>query len=48
MRTPSGLVEFFNQGLLKLQRSGKLAELQQKWFGFTMTLPEGELPAPLQ
>ncbi|TCK07182.1 transporter substrate-binding domain-containing protein [Marinobacterium mangrovicola] len=42
------LVEFFNQGLLKLQQSGKLEELQQKWFGFTMELPEGELPTPAQ
>ncbi len=42
------LVEFFNQGLLKLQKSGKLEELQQKWFGFTMELPEGTLPTPQQ
>lgn len=42
------LVEFFNQGLLKLQQSGKLDELQQKWFGFTMELPEGVLPEPNQ
>lgn len=42
------LVEFFNQGLLKLQQSGKLEELQQKWFGFTMELPEGTLPTPQQ
>lgn len=27
--------------------SGKMAELQQKWFGFTMALPADELPAPL-
>ncbi|WP_409421913.1 transporter substrate-binding domain-containing protein [Pseudaeromonas sp. ZJS20] len=39
------LVEFFNQGLLKLHKSGKLAELQQKWFGFTMDTPD-ELPQP--
>lgn len=41
------LVEFFNKGLLKLQKSGKLRELQLKWFGFTMDVPEGTLPKPL-
>ncbi|MFM2481611.1 transporter substrate-binding domain-containing protein [Celerinatantimonas sp. YJH-8] len=40
------LVEFMNKGLLKLQQSGKLAELQMKWFGFTMDVPEGTLPKP--
>ncbi|RQW62333.1 transporter substrate-binding domain-containing protein [Vibrio viridaestus] len=41
------LVDFMNKGLLKLQKSGKLAELQMKWFGFTMDVPEGSLPKPL-
>jgi polar amino acid transport system substrate-binding protein len=43
----ASLIEFFNQGLLKLQQSGKLADLQMKWFGFTMEVPEGQFPQPL-
>ncbi|GLK90916.1 transporter substrate-binding domain-containing protein [Pseudomonas turukhanskensis] len=43
----ASLVAFFNAGILKLQKSGKLAELQMKWFGFTMDVPEGVLPEPL-
>jgi polar amino acid transport system substrate-binding protein len=42
----ASLVAFFNAGILKLQKSGKLAELQMKWFGFTMDVPEGVLPEP--
>ncbi|MDN2664843.1 transporter substrate-binding domain-containing protein [Psychromonas sp. 14N.309.X.WAT.B.A12] len=42
----TSLVQFFSDGIEKLQKSGKLAELQQKWFGFTMDLPVGELPTP--
>ncbi|WP_298939539.1 transporter substrate-binding domain-containing protein [uncultured Psychromonas sp.] len=40
------LVQFFSDGIEKLQKSGKLAELQQKWFGFTMELPVGIVPEP--
>ncbi|MFM2475660.1 transporter substrate-binding domain-containing protein [Celerinatantimonas sp. MCCC 1A17872] len=40
------LVEFFNKELLKMQKSGKLAQLQKKWFGFTMNVPQGHIPTP--
>ncbi|ARU04387.1 ABC transporter substrate-binding protein [Comamonas serinivorans] len=40
------LVAFFNQGIAEAQRSGKMAELQRKWFGFTMDTPTDKLPAP--
>jgi len=35
----ASLVQFFSDGLAKLNKSGKMAELQQKWFGFTMEVP---------
>lgn len=41
------LVQFFSDGLARLNQSGKLAELQQKWFGFTMTLPTDAVPTPV-
>jgi len=41
------LVEFFSQGIAQANRSGKMAELQQKWFGFTMDLPADHLPEPM-
>ncbi|MGB5446318.1 MAG: transporter substrate-binding domain-containing protein [Psychromonas sp.] len=41
------LVQFFSDGIEKLNRSGKLLELQQKWFGFTMDVPTGTVPAPM-
>ena len=38
--------DFLNEKFLELRDSGKMAELQQKWFGFTMETPtEGYLPA---
>lgn len=37
------LLEFLNAEILKMKQSGKLAELQQKWFGTTFDLPE-QLP----
>lgn len=40
------LVAFFSKGIADAQRSGKLAELQQKWFGFTMDTPVDAVPAP--
>lgn len=40
------LVEFFNKGIAEAQRSGKMAELQKKWFGFTMETPVDKLPEP--
>lgn len=41
------LVAFFSDSIAKLNRSGKLAELQKKWFGFTMALPTDKVPTPL-
>ena len=43
----ASLVAFFNDGLRKLITSGKMAELQQKWFGFSMEIPT-DLPDPVQ
>lgn len=44
----ASLVQFFSDGIEKLQKSGKLTELQQKWFGFTMEVPTGYVPEPIQ
>ncbi len=41
------LIKFFNEGIAKLNKSGKLAELQKKWFGFTMPVPHDKVPAPI-
>lgn len=43
----ASLVAFFNDGLRKLITSGKMAELQKKWFGFSMEIPT-DLPDPVQ
>ncbi|MCW5222959.1 ABC transporter substrate-binding protein [Verminephrobacter aporrectodeae subsp. tuberculatae] len=40
------LVAYFNKGIAEAQRSGKMTELQQKWFGFTMQTPTDKLPEP--
>ena len=40
------LVELFSKGIAEAQRSGKMAELQQKWFGFTMETPTDSVPTP--
>lgn len=40
------LVELFSKGIAEAQRSGKMAELQQKWFGFTMETPVDGVPTP--
>ena len=34
--------------LRKLSKSGKLAELQKKWFGLAMDLPTDALPVPVE
>jgi len=34
------LLEYLNSQMLKLKKAGTLAELQKKWFGFTMDLPD--------
>lgn len=43
----ASLVQFFSDGIAKAAKSGKLAELQKKWFGFTMEVPTDKLPEPL-
>jgi len=43
----ASLVAFFNDELRKLIANGKMKELQQKWFGFTMEIPT-TLPEPVQ
>ena len=40
------LVKFFNDGIIKAAKSGKLKELQMKWFGFPMDTPIDALPTP--
>ena len=40
------LVKFFNEGIAKASKSGKLKELQMKWFGFPMETPSDALPTP--
>jgi polar amino acid transport system substrate-binding protein len=42
----ASLVQFVSDGIEKLNRSGKLLELQTKWFGFTMDVPTGSVPTP--
>ena len=42
------LSAFFDEGLRKLNTSGKMEELQKKWFGFAMPVPSDALPVPVQ
>lgn len=42
----ASLVKFISDGIAKLNKSGKMAELQKKWFGFTMDVPSDALPEP--
>lgn len=44
----ASLAAFFDEGLRKLNESGKLKELQIKWFGFEMPVPSDALPTPVQ
>jgi polar amino acid transport system substrate-binding protein len=39
------LRQYLDKGLLDLKHSGKMAEMQKQWFGFTMDLPD-TVPAP--
>lgn len=41
------LVQFFSDSIRKLNENGKMAELQKKWFGFTMDVPSDKVPEPL-
>ena len=34
------LLEYLNTQMLKLKKAGTFGELQKKWFGFTMDLPD--------
>jgi polar amino acid transport system substrate-binding protein len=43
----ASLLAAVNAGIKKYNENGKMAELQQKWFGATMKLPVDNLPAPL-
>lgn len=40
------LADFVDEQLRKLAADGTMAELQEKWFGFTMDVPSDELPVP--
>lgn len=42
----ASLVKFFSDGIARANTSGKMTELQKKWFGFTTQLPVDRLPAP--
>ena len=42
----ASLVKFFSDGIARAQKSGKLKELQMKWFGFEMAVPTDSVPAP--
>ncbi|XAH24970.1 transporter substrate-binding domain-containing protein [Xylophilus sp. GW821-FHT01B05] len=42
----ASLVQFFSDGIAKAAKSGKLKELQLKWFGFTMDTPTDAVPVP--
>lgn len=42
----ASLVKFFSDGIARAQKSGKLKELQMKWFGFEMDVPTDSVPAP--
>jgi polar amino acid transport system substrate-binding protein len=42
----ASLVKFFSDGIVRAKKNGKLAELQLKWFGFTMDTPIDAVPVP--
>jgi polar amino acid transport system substrate-binding protein len=42
----AALVKFFSDGIAKANKNGKMAELQKKWFGFTMDVPADKVPEP--
>ena len=41
----ASLVKFFDDEITKLHKSGKMAELQKKWFGYEMSIPDS-FPTP--
>jgi len=42
----ASLVKFLSAGIAKAGATGKLKELQMKWFGFDMSVPSDAVPAP--
>jgi polar amino acid transport system substrate-binding protein len=42
----ASLVKFINDELAKLNESGQMSALQQKWFGYEMKVPYDNVPAP--
>lgn len=40
------LVKLFSDGIARANADGTLKKLQDKWFGFTMTLPTDAMPVP--
>jgi polar amino acid transport system substrate-binding protein len=44
----AGLIAFFNDGIAKLNKNGKMEELQKKWFGYEMKVPADHVPEPEQ
>jgi polar amino acid transport system substrate-binding protein len=42
----ASLNKFFDDEIAKLNKSGEMAELQKKWFGFEMPVPADRLPSP--
>ncbi|MGJ3521987.1 transporter substrate-binding domain-containing protein [Nitratidesulfovibrio sp. D1] len=44
----ASLAAFFDAGLRKANESGKMRELQNKWFGMEMPVPADALPVPVQ
>ena len=42
----ANLVKFMNDGIARLNKSGELAKMQEKWFGFAMDVPFENVPPP--
>jgi polar amino acid transport system substrate-binding protein len=42
----ASLVKFISDGIVRLNKNGRMAELQKKWFGFTMDVPADEFRPP--
>ncbi|RLM21826.1 transporter substrate-binding domain-containing protein [Brenneria goodwinii] len=40
------LVKMFSDGIAEANRDGTMKALQEKWFGFTMTVPADQMPEP--
>lgn len=44
----ASLAKFIDEQLAQLNKNGEMAELQKKWFGYTMNVPSDKLPDPEQ